>query len=291
MDKKIFLLATGIILLIAFTPSASFTSPRTAKAATGLKVLILHAEPEADWVQDVKNKLSTFPDFSTIDNLSMISSTPSLSTLEQYNCILVFTDDQPNDPVAAGNVISDYVDNGGGVVIMVFSDTTGWGISGSFNSTGKNLLFYNDDYVYPSVPGTLGTYNSSHPILAGVTSFSGGSSSYHMLESTTVNGGIIEARWSDNDVLAAVSPSGKVVELNFFPVSSTMRDDFWDASTDGALLMRNALVFVSGPITTSTSTSVGGVLTSTGTPVLMAPYVLLVGAAGAVIILRKRRTL
>jgi hypothetical protein len=238
------------LFLIVLTPFASFISPRTAKAVD-LKVLILHAEGYSDddeWALDIKTKLSAFPDFSTIDLLSMLPHTPSLSTLQQYNSILVETDYSVNQ-VAWGDVLSDYVDGGGGVVVMVFSDTSSWGFTGRFVSTGKNLLSHSDSNVYPYQEMFLGTrVIPNHPILEGVTSFAGGSASYHMIQSTTLNGGIIVARWSDNSVFAAVSPSGKVVELNFFPPSVTVRGDFWDTSTDGARLMRNALVSVSSYI-------------------------------------------
>lgn len=56
--------------------------------------------------------------------------------------------------------------------------------------------------------------------------------------------------------MVAVSPSGKVVSLNFFPPSTDAHGDSWDSTTDGALLMHNALLFVAG-VTSYMPTKVG----------------------------------
>jgi hypothetical protein len=87
----------------------------------------------------------------------------------------------------------------------------------------------------------------SHPLLAGVDDFSGGSSSYHAEAARPAPSASLVAEWSDGDALVAVhvpSGAGSVVALNFYPPSSDARADFWDASTDGAALLANALWFV-----------------------------------------------
>jgi hypothetical protein len=41
---------------------------------------------------------------------------------------------------------------------------------------------------------------------------------------------------------------GRVAALNFYPPSSNVRSDFWQSSTDGGLLMANALLWAAGGI-------------------------------------------
>src|SRR5205085_1858084 len=91
-------------------------------------------------------------------------------------------------------------------------------------------------------PLTLVPDDATHPILAGVNSFHGGSSSFHNVVATTP-GSTLVAHWSNGRSLVATKQrsSGMVVGLNFFPPSSDVQGDLWQATTDGALLMANAL--------------------------------------------------
>lgn len=87
-------------------------------------------------------------------------------------------------------------------------------------------------------------------MLANVESFSGGDASYH----NTVNvagGATLIADWTNGRPLIAEQTGfgGGIVGLNFYPPSDLSRDDFWRTSTDGDLLMANALVYVPEPAT------------------------------------------
>ena len=144
-----------------------------------------------------------------------------------------------------GNVLADYVDGGGGVVQATFAFSFGvegrWGTQhyGVWQSGGQNQ------------PGglTLGTiFVPNHPILEGVVSFNGGLSSYFNTVAGLNQGAVAIANWSNGWPLIAVNTSsfaGGVAGLNFYPPSSDARGDFWVSSTDGDVLMANALNFVS----------------------------------------------
>jgi hypothetical protein len=241
MDKKIVLLVTGILLLMVFTPLASFTSLGTAKAQGGIRAFILTAE-DSGFVSDAVAKLSAFPDFTAIDVYNLQGgSLPSLAQLQTYNSGLVWADFALGS--APGDLISDYVDSGGGVIVMWAADFGGWSLTGRYTSTGKNLLSHSVS-GYGSATGIGERVIPSHPILAGVETFE--NNQYYNVVSTTVNGGIIVAKYLTGDVLVAVSLSGKVAALNFFPPSADVNGGSWQSSTNGALLMRNALLFVAG---------------------------------------------
>ena len=93
---------------------------------------------------------------------------------------------------------------------------------------------------------TLGSVTSNDPIMNGragvITSFDGGSSSYHAI-ATVATGAMLSATWSDGTPLVAyrTNKTGRVVSLNFYPVSSDVRGDFWQSSTQGATIIANAL--------------------------------------------------
>ncbi len=67
-----------------------------------------------------------------------------------------------------------------------------------------------------------------------------------------------------------MQPNG--VDLTFYPPSSLCRTDFWDVTTDGDLLMANALAFVGGVgFGLGTTYCSPGVVNSTGNVVVPAP--------------------
>ncbi len=139
-----------------------------------------------------------------------------------------------------GDVLADYLDSGGGVVLATFAFNTGYGIGGRVLSGGYlPLTTSSQDYygwymsLIPDQP--------AHPILAGVNSFNGGYS-YHEGPITITSGAALVAHWSDGQPLVATKQlAGRMVGLNFFPPSSDMLSSLWVASTDGARLMANAL--------------------------------------------------
>ena len=94
-----------------------------------------------------------------------------------------------------------------------------------------------------------------------MTSFNGGSSSYHDSVSTTT-GATLVAHWTDGLPLVATKQltAGRAAALNFYPPSSNARSDFWEASTDGGRLMANALLWAGG------GGSVGAHVQFTATP-------------------------
>jgi hypothetical protein len=94
---------------------------------------------------------------------------------------------------------------------------------------------------------TLGTVSDpGHFIMRNVSTFSGGSSSYRPSSTSLTTGATLIASWSDGVPLVAVKiiNGHRRADLGFFPPSSTLSSSYWDATTDGAKLMANALSWV-----------------------------------------------
>nr|WP_228021152.1 PEP-CTERM sorting domain-containing protein [Microcystis sp. LEGE 08355] len=180
--------------------------------------------------------------------MDVSSSTPTLAQLQAYDAVLSFSDYGFADTTTFGNVLADYVDAGGGVVQATFSFYNGYDldIGGRWKAQNYNVWQLGQQ----NNPGnlTLGTiYDPSNPILAGVTSFNGGSASFYNTVGSFNPGAVAVADWSNGAPLIAVNTStfaGKIAGLNFYPPSSDARPDFWLSSTDGARLMANSLNFV-----------------------------------------------
>lgn len=184
--------------------------------------------------------------------------TPSLATLQQWDAVLVWSNDSFDDAVAMGDVLADYVDAGGGVVIGVFANTsanTARFLQGRWQTGDYIAIPQNGGFVQGA--GELGqVLIPDHPIMDNVQTFVtrwsttqqglifGG---YRPTNLNVTPGSTIVAKWNTGHTLVALAPNPKVVELGFHPVSSDVNElAYWDAATDGDLLMANALRFVAG---------------------------------------------
>jgi hypothetical protein len=251
---RIFSLALSLAFLASF---AVFSlAPRQAAAAGSCKVGIYGAA-DAARLADVQSKLNSTGLFSQVDVHDVRSYTPTLAELQQYSAVLVFSNNSFIDSTAMGNVLADYADADGGVVVatFAFNDAT-INIAGRIVSDG--YLPFTQAAQVSGTQLTLIPDVTAHPILANVSSFDGGSNSYHETISLTA-GAFQIAHWSNDIPLVATKQptSGKIVGLNFYPPSSDYLAGNWVAATDGARLMGNALAWAGNCITTDTKGVVG----------------------------------
>ncbi len=214
-----------------------------------LASVLIAGSADPSYLNDVQAKIAGTGLISgSVDILDVSSSTPTLAQLQAYDAVLSFSDYGFADTTTFGNVLADYVDAGGGVVQATFSFYNGYDldIGGRWKAQNYNVWQLGQQ----NNPGnlTLGTiYDPSNPILAGVTSFNGGSASFYNTVGSFNPGAVAVADWSNGAPLIAVNTStfaGKIAGLNFYPPSSDARPDFWLSSTDGARLMANSLNFV-----------------------------------------------
>ncbi|MFQ5512765.1 MAG: hypothetical protein ACE5EO_13080 [Candidatus Krumholzibacteriia bacterium] len=84
-----------------------------------VRVFFLAFETEFNLLRMVKlaYKESLFPLGTEIHFASLLDSVPSVETLLQYDATLCFTVGEPAYPDSIGDVLADYVDQGGGVVL------------------------------------------------------------------------------------------------------------------------------------------------------------------------------
>jgi len=233
-------------VLLCFILSAFLVLPFFTK---GQSVLICGAPYDANWNNDVQAKLLSTGQFATVDFVNTSIYTPTVAEMLMYDAVLNFTDIGVLDAFQYGNNLAAYIDQGGGVVNCVFTMAT-VPLGGAFVS-GETYAVALYSGVQSQVPNlTLGNVvNANHPIMSGVTSFNGGSSSYHSSGNLFAVGTEIQAYWSNGEFFVAtkenVGPLGvRRADLNFYPPSSDARSDFWDATTNGSLLLANALTWV-----------------------------------------------
>jgi hypothetical protein len=232
-------------------------------------VLVLGADAE-DNIADVVLKLSATQRFDAVGSFNAFTGIPDFQLLQQYDGVLVWSNYPFFDPYEYGNLLADYVDGGGGVVVAALATgqangyTTTW-LSGRWATGSYEVLIPDGDFQYGAT--TLGqVLEPAHPVMQGVQNFHGGTASARSINATLSTGSRIIANWSDGSALVAVNYEMNTprVDLNFMPPSNDVYSEMWRANTDGAKLMANALARVAGAGAASLSSSsatAGGFLT------------------------------
>ncbi|MGI4876276.1 MAG: PEPxxWA-CTERM sorting domain-containing protein [Janthinobacterium lividum] len=163
---------------------------------------------------------------------------PTLSFLRHYDSVLLFTDSVPVDLTALSDLLGQYVDRGGGVVISTFWGQGGGSAGGKLNSTGYNPLINPNGSPYE--PQTLGSFDASDPLMANVTTLA----SEHFsgdYDSGLDTGATLVASWASGRPLAAYNAAHTVVAVTLNPNVVNLRQ----TTGDYRPLFANALAFVS----------------------------------------------
>lgn len=113
------------------------------------------------------NELFSTGKFSQVDHIDVNSSgLPTLASIQNYDSILAFTNFVPNNAAGLGNLLADYVDAGGHVVLATYAFSNPWGIGGRITDSGYAPL--TNLGVNGTVSGNLAPIDASDPVFAGV---------------------------------------------------------------------------------------------------------------------------
>lgn len=201
---------------------------------------------------DPRQKLRSIGVFSAIDLYDANLGTPTLSQLQNYDIVFTWNNVAYQDPVALGNVLADYCDWGGGVVVAMFASSGGamgvQPLGGRWQSDGYPLINALGGRIRDT-NATLGaTAYPNHPILGMVTSFDGGSVSFRPASTALPSNAVLISQWSDGKPLVVTSTTRRNrCDLGMYPPSSFVDPGFWLESTNGARLMANALLYTARP--------------------------------------------
>ncbi len=216
-------------------------------AQAQIKVLFLgsYSQPELNSsFTDIMGSDARFdlPNSSTFEWST--GNLPTLATLNQYDAVLAWTDFSFS--ASMSNLLADYVDAGGGVVISTF-----WGSQvdaivggGRLETTGYNPLINPTIDAFTSA--TLGTYDVASPLFSGVSSLNASVFRGDYLPGLDA-GATLVASWSDGNPLLAYNAAQNVINLTLTPTNA----DLGHVTGDYQQLFRNSLAFVgsaSGPI-------------------------------------------
>ncbi|MFA6402471.1 MAG: S8 family serine peptidase [Salinivirgaceae bacterium] len=179
---------------------------KISKKVSGVgNVLILY--DDASDVSEIAGLLNTYPDLN-ISTLDADTYQVTLETLLTYKTVIVSNNGSWTDATALGNVLADFVDYGGNLIITVPVFYNGnFMISGRFLSEGympvnlANSIGYNE----------LGWYNADHSIMKGIEYIYSGTS----LSDATISANSEDiAEFTNQGIF--VGTKGNVVALNLF---------------------------------------------------------------------------
>jgi hypothetical protein len=202
------------------------------KMSVDLKILILESNGDASEMQSL---LLSFPDISVVDIFDAYLATPSLATLLAYDCVITANHYPFYNAAGLGNVLADYVDAGGGVVVTVPSFASGYAIRGRLLDGG--YMPFNIGSGTSIGPLNLGSFNASHPIMGGVTAAWGDA----LVDMTIATGAELVAEWN-NGVPFVATKDSSVAGVNIY----FGNPGYWTG--DIPLLLHNAAFWTLGGV-------------------------------------------
>ncbi len=239
--KTGYCLSEGKVVTTTFSKPEDIINIVYSNSKSNLAIGVLGAESTTSYLADVQNKLISTGKFTSVTYINVSSVTPTLAELEAFDAVIVWTDSPFQNAGLLGERMADYVDIGGGVVNAMFELT---------NYTTEHYLqgrWYTESYFiipkgsYSSTFQNMGAVlDPSHPIMENINTVS---AKYRPLVTTIPANANLIAQWSDSKTLVITDETfaQNRVELGMWPVSSSVSSSGWNSSTDGALLMANAL--------------------------------------------------
>lgn len=220
---------TGVADLV-FTPRGVQNQSALPQAAQ-LNVLVLRA---GDYFSTFEASVRASPNVRTLAVFEGSTATPTLAQLLAYDAVIVESGTSWLSPVGVGDVLANYVDAGGGVILMgaSFYAGGGWTLQGRIlTSTYAPLA----PFTYTSGTATSVAL-ANHPINQGVTTITSG---LFTMSTAPQGTGISLGTFNNGYLVGAYNPSKPIVSLNAYPYSSYY-------SNSVVLQVSNALNHVAG---------------------------------------------
>lgn len=223
-------------------------------AEAGPKVASMYCSSDFSAQSDVQKKLQDLKLFDKVDNIDMSASAPALTTLQQYDALLVWADTSRgcSDPTNTGNVLAQYIDAGGGVVQILpyYANYTYSNISGDFYN--RYALVNQGGMSYLSGL-SLGTKTEAHPVTDGIMTVATLRSCYYRTTFSAAdlrNGGRIITTWSSGNGMVVIgSPNGhNRVDLNMYMPSGDLSSGCLDSKSDAFKLVGQSLIWTANPL-------------------------------------------
>lgn len=204
------------------------------------EVLILGADLQTG-VEAIATLVNESGEFEIVDSFISKDALITLDKLKEYDAVLCYTNYSPVSSSDLGDVLALYIENGGGLVEAVFGGNIS--ISGNYD----NYKLYDNTAAISQKKEMveLDKVNSdmTQEIFNGVDSFGG--NVWYNTNIVALSDATQIAVFDNGEPLTLIKENvgeknARSVFLNFFPNTG-----YWDTTTDGGVLMANALIWAS----------------------------------------------
>jgi subtilisin family serine protease len=216
-------------------------------AGPGVRILLVASGGDVSQIQAL---LAALPDVAAVDVFDSYPSAPSLALLKSYAAAIVITSVSSQVSGPLGDVLADYVDEGGGVVLTLASFVSGYQLGGRLFTGG---YFPFQIGVGPVGSSTLGAYDPTHPIMRNVSTLNA-----DLLAQVNLASGAQLVASYTNGFPAVATQGHHVAAVNAFVGAS----GYW--SGDLPRLLRNAVAWAGGATWLSVAPGQGTVPPGTG---------------------------
>jgi hypothetical protein len=228
-------------------------------------VVMGSVEPGGNYFGGAAEYLIASGRFSSVNTMNCYSFTPTLSDLQNWNVAVVFGWSEWDDNAAIGDLLADYVDAGGNVLIALAANSISgkWMVGGRFNSDNYWL-------ITPNPEDAGGVYHMGtvlcpwHSIMSGIRTV--------VTCGKLINNAKVApyatclANFTDGTPLVAVDESrpGRRVDISYPVYTRSVYSIGIDTSSDADELIVNAVEWLSG-VRWLTFTPESGMVTSGNT--------------------------
>ncbi|KAJ6252085.1 btb (poz) domain-containing 2a-related [Anaeramoeba flamelloides] len=224
-------------------------SEKSLKDKSELSILLLFSHVSESYYINLMDSIKS-TGIKKVDLMKIFEETPTIEKMKNYDAVFVFSDSNFKEPIKAGNVLAEYVQGGGGLVISTLYSLTLGGWSGSLEGAivEKDFLPVKKAKRIDKKRIKLGEIiEPNHYIMKNVTNFDCGNESLHTAITRPEKGANVISRWNDGTILVATkkkkSDFGIVVVLNFYPISDAEYNRYWSSQTDASNLIANSVEY------------------------------------------------
>jgi len=211
------------------------------------------AVPPTGWSQasvpwgggTLERALEAYGDLGAVDRFDAYHGTPTLAELQAYDVVLTwkYSGYYYKSNTSLGDVLAEYVDGGGKVINLNHSMYSSFNppnaLGGKFVDESYTALALSESTAFGSTNLCMGSFDSSHPVMQGVTDVC---DSFEVINGLTrTSGTSLVASWSNGEPLVAVKNDHTVVSINaYIGLWQEYADDKYD-------LVHNAILWLVTP--------------------------------------------
>jgi N-acetylneuraminic acid mutarotase len=153
------------------TPIITPSATPTCGGPTSIRILLVNADSGGQ-PTTLRTQLLAEAGVSAVDLFDATTGTPTLAQLQQYTEVVAWSNNAWFDATAMGNVLADYQDAGGVVVVTTFAfdNRGGWLLGGRWVTGGYTP--FNATATTNFSNASLGSSLAGHPLMQGVSTLS-----------------------------------------------------------------------------------------------------------------------